>query len=133
MHIIQHIGLNCRDKNTQEDFYTRVFGFRRVRTFNEGMPNEFVMLRLGDTCLELFSADHEDDDWGGEQSVGFKHLAFQVPDLKEKVCQLRSEGIKVDPIADCSSVVSGLKVTFFHDPEGNRIELMQGWQDEGKA
>jgi glyoxylase I family protein len=130
MHIVQHIGLNCRDREAQEQFYEQAFGFRRVRTFNEGLPEEFVMLRLGDTCLELFAADKHVNASGGEQPVGFKHLAFQVPDLKAKVKALRQQGIQVDPITDCSTVVPGLRVTFFNDPEGNRIELMEGWQDE---
>ncbi len=31
---------------------------------------------------------------------------------------------------DCSTVVEGLRVCFFDDPEGNKIELMQGYKDQ---
>jgi hypothetical protein len=27
-------------------------------------------------------------------------------------------------------VVKGMKVCFFNDPEGNRLELMEGYQDQ---
>jgi hypothetical protein len=28
--------------------------------------------------------------------------------------------------------VPGLKVCFFNDPDGNAIELMEGWEDDPK-
>ncbi len=131
MSIVHHIALNCRDRKKQEAFYTRHFGFRRSRVFNEGTPNEFVMLRLGPTCVELFSAKEEDRTRsGGAQPVGFNHLAFEVADMEEATTRLRDDGIETDKIIDCSNVVEGLRVCFFDDPEGNRIELMQGYADQ---
>jgi len=129
--IIQHIALNCRDHKAQEQFYTRHFNFRRSRVFNAGQPDEFVMLRLGDTCLELFTARPEHrNQAAGPQPVGFSHLAFEVPDLDAAVAKLRADNIKTEEIIDCSWVTPGLRICFFHDPDGNRIELMQGYKDE---
>jgi glyoxylase I family protein len=128
MNTVQHIAFNCTDLKRQEQFYTSHFGFRRSRVFNAGTPNEFVMLRLGATCLELFTAD--EPATGCEQPVGFKHLAFEVPDIHVAIGKLHADGVETDPIIDCSSVVSGLRVCFFNDPDGNRIELMQGYQDQ---
>lgn len=131
MNAVQHIALNCRDLKCQEEFYTKHFGFRRARVFNADTPTEFIMLRLGSTCLELFSAQGEAKaDVGKEQPVGFKHLAFEVPDLDAAVAGLAAEGIETDPIIDYSGVVAGLRVCFFNDPDGNRLELMQGYKDQ---
>ncbi len=131
MATVHHIALNCRDPRKQEAFYTKQFGFRRSRVFNEGTPDEFVMLRLGPTCLELFSVKEADRARsGGEQPVGLKHLAFGVDDLEEAVARLQEDGIETDGIIDCSDVVEGLRVCFFDDPEGNRLELMQGYTDQ---
>ena len=131
MSAVQHVALNCRDLKVQEQFYAKHFGFRRARVFNEGTPGEFVMIRLGTTCLELFSAGAvSTSQAGGEQPVGFKHLAFEVADLDAAVAALRADGIRTDEIIDCSSVVEGMRVCFFDDPEGNRLELMQGFQDQ---
>lgn len=131
MTAIQHIALNCRDLRAQEQFYTRHFGFQRARVFNAGTPDEFIMLRLGTTCLELFQAGagHASDK-GGEQPVGLKHLAFTVPSVEEAVRKLNADGIGTDPIIDCSSIVKGMKVCFFNDRDGNRLELMEGYQDQ---
>jgi len=131
MNAIQHIALNCRDIKAQEQFYTKHFGFRRSRVFNADTPNEFIMLRLGSTCLELFSAKNDEGDhMGEEQLVGFKHLAFEVPDLENAIAKLQSDGIQTDEIIDCASVVEGLRICFFNDPDGNRLELMQGYKDQ---
>lgn len=128
---VQHLALNCRDRIAQEKFYTKHFGSRRARVFNAGQPDEFVMLRLGDACLELFQADSSASDAsGGEQRVGFKHLCFEVVDITETVAELKADGMETGPIIDCGHQVPGLKVCFLRDPEGNVIELMQGWQDD---
>lgn len=131
MSAIQHIALNCGHLATQERFYTKHFGFRRSRAFNAGTPDEFVMLRLGSTCLELFSSKrNEGTVRAHEQPVGFKHLAFEVPDLDATIANLQADGIKTEAVIDCSRVLAGLRVCFFNDPDGNRLELMQGYKDQ---
>jgi glyoxylase I family protein len=127
---VQHIALNCRDRLAQEEFYSDHFGFRRARVFEAGTPGEFVMLRLGDTCMELFQAGDPAGKSGGEQPVGFKHMCFEVPDLQAKVDELAAAGFEMGPVIDCSHQSPGLAVCFFKDPEGNVLELMQGWQDD---
>lgn len=130
---VQHVGFNCRNRAAMEKFYTKHFGFRRARVFEAGTPAEFVMLRLGDTCMELFPArDAAPDARGGEQKVGFKHLCFQVPDIAAKAAALNADDTKTGAVIDCGHQVPGLKVCFFNDPEGNVVELMEGWQDDPK-
>ena len=131
MALVQHIALNCRDKERTEAFYTKHFGFKRARVFNDGQPGEFVMLRLGGVCIELFNAPPEHKDLhGGEQPIGFKHFAFEVPSLEEAIAKLKADGISTEEIIDCSWVTEGMRVCFFDDPDGNRMELMQGYQDQ---
>jgi len=127
-----HIALNCRDLAAQEAFYTKHFGFKRSRTFNAGKANEFFMLKLGSIRLELFPSDPAKvgDAKGGEQLIGFKHLALDVPKLEPVIEGLKADGIVPDPIIDCSHVLAGLRIVFFRDPEGNILELMEGYQDE---
>jgi glyoxylase I family protein len=78
---INHLALNCRNVAAQESFYSKHFGFKRSRTFNAGKLNEFIMLKLGSFRLELFPTDSAKtmNENGGEQLIGFKHLAFDVP------------------------------------------------------
>lgn len=126
----QHMAMNCLDRIRQERFYTKHFGFRRVRVFNPGTANEFVMLRLDGMCIELFAVPPGTTGQGGQQPVGFKHLAFEVDSLEERIRDLNADGIKTDEIIDCSGILPGMRVCFFRDPEGNILEMMQGWKDE---
>ncbi len=130
MNAIHHIAFNCKDLYAQEAFYTQHFGFRRARVFNPDTPQEFLMLRLGACCLELFQAESPQAGGSdGEQRVGFKHLAFEVDDIEARRNSLLATGIDVDAIIPCDQHCPGLQVCFFRDPEGNILELMQGWQD----
>lgn len=133
MPAVHHIAFNCVDRLAQERFYTQHFGFQRARVFNPGQPSEFVMLRCGDTLLELFTTGGSGSDTdmrGGEQPVGFKHLCFSVEDIGAKKQELEAAGLSVGDLIDASAHAPGLTVCFFQDPEGNILELMQGWQDE---
>jgi len=80
---INHSAMNCRDLAAQEAFYSKHFGFQRSRTFKAGKPDEYIMLKLGSVRLELFPTDSLGtvNANGGEQVIGFNHLAFEVPRL----------------------------------------------------
>ena len=128
---MNHIAFGCRDLFAQEKFYTKHFGFKRSRTFERGTPKEFFMLKLGSVRLELFPADPAKITGKvGSQEWGFRHLAFDVPKLEPVIEKLKADGIKVDDIIDVTHIVPGLRIVFFHDPEGNHLELMEGYTDE---
>lgn len=128
---VQHIAFNCTDLKRMEKFYSKHFGFKRVRVFNRGKPDEFIMLRLGSTCLELFQAPSPKIPASIDaHSMGFKHLAFEVEDIEATIKSLQADGIQTEPIYDCSAILKGMRVCFFVDPNGTRLELMQGYQDE---
>ena len=127
-----HVAFNCRDVPRQERFYTRHFGFKRSRTFNRGTPGEFIMLKLGATRLELFPTDSlkVGDVNAGEQAIGFKHLALDVPKLEPVIESLKSDGVTCDKIIECPHIAPNARIVFFRDLEGNIIELMEGYVDE---
>lgn len=130
--VVNHIALNCHNLAAQESFFSKHFGFRRSRTFKAGTPEEFIMLKLGSVRLELFPTDPAvtGNVNGGEQVIGFKHLAFEVPDLDSAIAALRADGIEPDPIINQDHVIPGFRIVFFRDREGNILELMQGYRDE---
>jgi catechol 2,3-dioxygenase-like lactoylglutathione lyase family enzyme len=131
MTAMNHIALNCRNVAAQEAFYIKHFGFKRSRTFHPGTPGEFIMLKLGTVRLELFPTDPAKiaDEKGGEQAIGFKHLAFDVPKLETAVEALKADGIVTDNIIVVEKI-PGLRIVFFRDPEGHILELMEGYYDE---
>lgn len=132
MNAFNHVAFSCRDIAAQEAFYTKHFGFKRSRTLHRGEPNEFFLLKLGTVRLELFPTDRTKTAGvqGGEQTVGFKHLAFDVSKLEPILDALRQDGIEPDPIIEVPNLAPGARIVFFRDPEGNIIELMEGYVDE---
>lgn len=129
---MNHVAFFCRDLHAQEAFFCKHFGFERSRTFNAGQSNEFIMLKLGSVRVELFPTDpvKAGENKGGEQPIGFRHLAFDVAKLEPAIQALREEGIEPDPIIDTGRAIPGSRIVFFRDHEGNIIELMEGYRDE---
>ena len=132
MNTFNHIAFACRNLAAQEAFYTKHFDFKRSRTFRRGEPGEFFMLKLDNVRLELFPTDPAKSagQKGGEQPVGFKHLAFNVPKLEPVVEALKADGVDCDPIIELPKLAPGFRIVFFRDPEGNILELMEGYVDE---
>ena len=132
MNAFTHIAFHCHNIAAQEAFYTKHFGFKRCRTFHRGDSYEFFLLKLGSMRLEFFSArpGTAPDAKGGEQPIGFRHIAFEVDRLEPIVEGLRADNVDLDSIIDCSALVPGMRIVFFRDPEGNSVELMEGYRDE---
>ncbi|OGV57924.1 MAG: hypothetical protein A2X45_20970 [Lentisphaerae bacterium GWF2_50_93] len=130
MTVIQHVAFNCRDLKKTEAFYTKHFGFRRARVFNAGNQDEFVLLRLDKFCIELFPTKNTRDLQQSAQPLGFQHMAFEVCNIEEAILKLNADGVKTENIIDCSAIIKGMRICFFHDPDGNRIELMEGYKDQ---
>lgn len=128
-----HIALACRDPLAAERFYTRHFAFRRVRVVNEG-EEPVVFLRSGPVYLELFQARGEAParpaEGAGPLAPGWRHIAFNVPDVDAALAELGSEvRLTLGPL-DFSALIPGWRSAWVADPEGNILELTQGYRDE---
>ena len=118
-------------------FYTKHFGFRRTRVYPaETIPGlgQVVIITSGPLSLELFPAREEapappaggDGPW----YPGFRHLAYLVDDLDAKLAEMGDEArLTFGPI-DLGSIIPGMRVAWLADPEGNIVELNQGYVDE---
>lgn len=129
---INHLALNCWNLAEQEAFYTKYFGFKRCRTLKRKTGGEIILLKLGSVRLELFPTERDKTAGmqGGEQPIGFKHLAFDVPKLEPFIERLKADGIEPEPIIELGELLPGCRIVFFRDPEGNILELMEGYSDE---
>jgi glyoxylase I family protein len=93
-----------------------------------------AIIRSGDLALELFKATAERPDKApaeaGPMYPCWRHVCFVVDDLEAKLMELGNEvTITLGPL-DMSQFVPGMKVVWVADPEGNIIELNQGYVDE---
>jgi len=130
-----HIGLNCNDPLAIERFYTQHFGFQRDRVYAPG-DGQVVVIKSGTLCLELFKAEgkppFESPGKDGPTWQGLRHFAFLVDNLDDKLAEL-GDAVKLTlgPI-DFSSFIANHRTAWVSDPEGNIIELNQGYKTEEK-
>jgi len=130
---LSHVALNCRDVRAMEAFYSGVLGMRRVREFNPGTEREFIVLGKDNFRVELFAAApnaaSDKDPAVAQPGNGFKHLAVEVRSLENVMNLLAEKGVPVDRVIDYSTAEETFKLCFIRDPEGNKIEFMEGYRD----
>jgi glyoxylase I family protein len=124
--------MSCKDPIVVERFYTKHFGFQRARVYLPG-PGQVVVIKSGNLALEIFSATKEGPapaGGAGPEYPGWRHVAFLVDDLDAKLAEIGADAqITLGPI-DMSGLIPGMRVCWLADPEGNVIELNQGYVDE---
>ncbi|CAB4685741.1 unannotated protein [freshwater metagenome] len=143
-----HIGIGVRDLDRSVRFYCDVFGFAQLyaldfehdevaATMEVSGAFRSAMLLRDDLRVELLQ-------WvdvpvtGGEgrkpmTELGFTHLSFRVDDIDELSDAVRRAGGEVH---DHTLTVLGVdgdappsKLLYVTDPDGTRIELMEGVPD----
>jgi glyoxylase I family protein len=129
---MHHIGLNCSDPIAIERWYAKHFGFERLRVYLPG-PDQVVVIGNGGVALELFPAEGEPPPRGerdGPTQRGVRHVAFLVDDLDAKLAEIGDDTeVTLGPL-DMGGFIEGMRVAWISDPEGNIVELNQGYEDE---
>jgi glyoxylase I family protein len=131
--VFSHIALNCKDPIAVEKFYTRHFGFKRARVIPLG-DSQLVFTRSGSVYLEIFTTKDdrpvpapEKDGYG---YVGVRHIAFQVDNVDAKLAEMGSDAhIALGPL-DFNDFIPGWRTVWVTDPEGNIVEISQGFTDQ---
>ena len=128
-----HVGMGCKDPLAVEQFYVKYFGFQRARVIPLG-SEQIVFLKSGAVYLELFLAKEPSPlappDKDGYPFPGLKHLAFQVASVDAKLQELgRDAKITLGPF-DFNDFIKGWRTVWVADPEGNIIEISQGYVDQ---
>jgi len=128
-----HVAISCREPLVVERFYSRYLGFRRARVYAPG-PDQVVVIRRGEMCLEIFPSKGDTPgppaSGAGPEYPGWRHIAFLVDDLDAKLREMGADArITLGPL-DMGEFVPGMRVAWLADPEGNIVELNQGYVDE---
>jgi glyoxylase I family protein len=136
MALFHHIALTCKDPIALERFYTDYFGFSRARVVVLPGGAQIVFIKSGNTYLELFAADETSpvpppkDD--GVHYPGVRHFAFKVDDLDATLAKMGDavkKRITLGPL-EFNDYIEGWKSVWFADPEGNIVEISQGFVDD---
>ncbi len=128
-----HVAISCSDPIAVERFYTRYFGFRRARVIPLG-KDQIVFLKVGDVYLELFQAVGEAPDPAADKDgPGFpawRHIAFQVEDVDAKLKEMGADAqVTLGPLS-FDDFIPGWRTVWVKDPNGNIVEISQGFVDE---
>lgn len=121
---IDHVEIVPSDTEKSIDFYVSILGFT-IKSRNEvKMPpmRAVIYLELGDTVLEIISADNPEPKSEASWQVGYRGIALEVNDMEEAVGYLKGKGISIarEPIDLGHSYRGEIR-----DPDGLIIELRQ--------
>jgi glyoxylase I family protein len=131
--VFSHIALSCKDPLAIERFYTQHFGFQRARLIPLG-TDQIVFIKSGGMYLELFRAEGDPPgppaEKDGPHYPGWRHIAFQVDDVDAKLREMGAAAtITLGPL-DFGDFISGWRTVWVSDPEGNIVEISQGYVDQ---
>lgn len=115
---VNHIARVTRDLDASIAFYRDLLGFRPIHRPDFGFPGAWLY-NYG-VQIHLIAATGDPAIDGPEISIRADHVAFHVTDTAacEELLKRRGIPYKSNYVAD-----SGVTQLFFHDPEGNHIEL----------
>ena len=130
-----HLALTVKNLARFESFYATHFGFRRARVISLGDDAELVFLKNDDNIyFEVFPPEEERpypmSEADGPHYAGLRHIAFSVDDIEEKIALMGADAeITLGPL-HFDDVIEGWKTVWLKDPEGNIIEITQGYSDQ---
>lgn len=128
-----HVAMACQDPLVTESFYSNYFGFERARVIPLG-DSQIVFLKAGTVYLELFQAEGEAPvppaGGDGPKVPGVRHLAFQVADVDAQLAAMGSAAVVTLGPLRFDDFIPGWRTVWVSDPDGNIVEISQGYVDQ---
>ena len=118
---VHHIGINVRDLDRAEKFYTDVLGFQVTERYSEDIRH--LMLDTGQTTLHLFESPNLNIQEATERlsGQGYAHIAFGT---SRKSFPKIIEELKRNTIVFRGPIILGNgESVHFKDPDGNYLEI----------
>ena len=118
---VHHIGVNVRDLDRAEAFYTDVLGFKVIDRYQEEIRHS--MLDTGSTKIHLFeSTDLKFDEAIHRLSEdGYAHMAFGTS--RGKFPKVMEELKKHNVLFRGPLILGKGESVHFKDPDGNHLEI----------
>ena len=121
IHGVHHVSILSSDLDRSRAFYTGILGLVEITK-----PSTFqftvVWFQLGDQHIHLIPADEPD-------TISGRHFAMHVEDAKAARIHLKDHGVVVSE----TTPIPGADRFFTQDPDGNRLELIQWFDDYGSG
>jgi glyoxylase I family protein len=122
---IHHIAIICSDYEKSKRFYTEVLGFEILAENYRAERNSYKLdlILNGVYCIELFSFPNPPGRVSKPEASGLRHLAFTVEDIEAAINELSKKQVVCEPVR--IDEFTGKRFTFFEDPDGLPIELVE--------
>src|SRR5262245_39093974 len=124
-----HVVLKVRDAQKSKEFYMRALG---LKVAYDQQDWGAVFLSFGEQHHDLALFQLASGETPGEKQPGLHHMAWQLGSFEELQAahrELGEMGIKVE--ATIAHNVT--RSIYFHDPDGNRVELYCDMVEDGFA
>lgn len=122
-----HVVLKVRDARKSREFYTRALG---LKVAHEDLERGAVFLSFGTHHHDLALFQLATGEAPEATQPGLHHTAWQLGSFEELQAahrELRQAGIPVE-----STVAHNVtRSVYFHDPDGNRVELYCDMVEDG--
>ena len=99
-----------------------VVGLRETARLETTHSGTIVFVGVNGTTVELFGGGKAPTSAEGGE-IGYKHICLLVDDVDAEYARLKGRNVEFD--MEPATVDAGLRIAFFRDPDGNRVELMQ--------
>jgi catechol 2,3-dioxygenase-like lactoylglutathione lyase family enzyme len=123
---ISYVEIGVANLERSLDLYSGLLGFPVVQSTED--PDRTATLGPGPARLRLIevgpggapNAWHPDD-----RQCGIRHFGMKVADIDAWARRLTAAGVSfvVEPV----DAFGGVRIGFFHDPDGSYLELVQGY------
>ena len=114
-----HIVLKVRDARASRDFYTRTLG---LKVAHEDLERGAVFLSFGEQHHDLALFQLATGEAPAAAQPGLHHSAWQLGSFEELQAAFRELGALGIPVE--STIEHNVtRSVYFHDPDGNRVEL----------
>lgn len=121
---IDHFEMVASNPERTIDFYKNVLGFRLNLRIPVDVPpmKEVIFMELGDTVIEIISAENPAPASKEAWQVGYRAIALEVENMNEAVEYLSGKGVALsrEPVDLGTSIRAELR-----DPDGLTIELRE--------
>jgi len=126
---LDHVTLTVSDLDAALAFYQGILGFTALGQLfkDDGRGLSITYLEAGGATLELFSfaGPTIPNPWDPDEAVlGLKHLGFHVDDVDAAAARLKEAEVRF--IYEPADALGDVRTSFFADPDGNALELIDG-------
>ena len=127
---IHHVELGARSLERSRDFYSGLLGLPEVPAPRAATGRPAAWFHAGGALLEIVELgdDATTGSWADDDlQAGMRHVGLKTGDVDAGIRRLEAAGVEV--LSAPADVLGGVRIAFFLDPDGSRLEYVQGSLD----